>query len=221
MLLTETMNNSISAIQRKRTAQENKQSADAYTNALAKLNSASENLKSSLKCARSLKEKGIVDSPLMDTKTRDDFVECINACGKGLYEGTLTSDMVNVLKTKSDAFAGQLQILWKAASVKYSESSQGYLSLIGALTSNPKRASELFDKITKITSGALSADNIDTLIDSVEQARLITEGFSLNSNIELFLKKVSNRQATILDLTPQIQKWLSDKGLSGKLRISF
>lgn len=141
--------------------------------------------------------------------------------GKALYDGTLTSEMVTVLKTKSDAFAGQLQIVWKDASVKYSESIQGYLSLIGALTSNPQKASDLYGKISKITSGALSETNIDSLIQNVEQARMITDGFSLNSNIELFLKKVSDRQATILDLTPQVQKWLSDKGLSGKLRISF
>ena len=221
MLLTEIMNNSISAIQRKRTAQENKQSAEAYTKALARLNKASETLKSSLKCAISLKEKGIVDFPLMDTHTRDDLVDCINSCGRGLYDGTLTSDMVSVLKAKSDAFAGQIQIVWKDASVKYSESIQGYLSLIGALTSNPKKASDLQEKIAKITSGALTEANIDSLIGNVKQAKNITDGFSLNSNIELFLKKVSDRKATILDLTPQVQKWLSDKGVSGKLRISF
>ena len=221
MLLTEIMNNSISAIQDKRTAQENKQSAEAYTNALARLNTASESLKTSLKCAISLKAKGIVDSPLMDMRTRDELAECINSCGKGLYDGTLTIDMVTVLKAKSDAFADRIQNAWKDASVKYSESIQGYLSLIGALTSNPKKASDLYEEISRITNGTLSEANIDSLIANVEQARIITDGFSLNSDIELFLKKVSVRQATILDLTPQVQKWLFDKGLSEKLRISF
>lgn len=221
MLLTEIMENSISAIQRKRTAQENKQSADAYTNALSRLNTASDSLKSSLKCAISLKENGIVESPLLDTDTRDDLVECINSCGKGLYDGTLSNDMVTILKTKSDSFAGQIQIVWKDASVKYAESVKGYLSLIGALTSSPKKANDLYETITKITSGNLSVANIDSLIDTVEQARTITDGFSLNNNIEQFLKKVANRQATVLDLTPQVQKWLSEKNLSGKLRIYF
>lgn len=221
MLLTEIMNNSISAIQRKRTAQENKQSADAYTNALERLNTARESLNASLKCAVSMKEKGIVDSPLMDTQTREELVECINSCGKGLYDGTLTNDMVTILKTKSDAFAGQIQTEWKDASKKYAESILGYLSLIGLLTSNPKKACDLYDNITKITNASLSINNIDLLIDWVEQARVLTEGFSLNSNIELFLKKVSNRQATILDLTPQVQNWLAEKDLSGKLRICF
>ena len=45
MLLTETIKNSTSAIQRRRTAQESKQSAEAYASALAQLNTASENLK--------------------------------------------------------------------------------------------------------------------------------------------------------------------------------
>lgn len=215
------MNNSITAIQRRRTAQENKQSANSYIQALARLNAASENLKSSLECAISLKDKGIVDAPLMTSDTRDDLVECINSCGKGLYDGTLTSDMVAVLKTKTESFAGQIQIMWENASVKYAESVQGYLSLIGALTSNPKKANELLERIAKITNGKLSIDNIDSLISNVEQARIITDGFSLNNSIEIFLRKVSNRQATILDLTPQVQNWMSEKGLSGKLKISF
>ena len=178
MLLTEIMNNSISAIQRKRTAQENKQSADAYTNALERLNTARESLNASLKCAVSMKEKGVVDSPLMDTQTREDLVECINSCGKGLYEGTLTNDMVTILKTKSDAFAGKIQTEWKDASKKYAESILGYLSLIGLLTSNPKKACDLYDNITKITNASLSINNIDLLIDWVEQAN--TGGFNFS-----------------------------------------
>ena len=221
MLLTEIMNNSISAVQRRRTAQENKQSAEAYANALVRLNTASEELKISLGNAIALQDKGIVDSPLMDTNTRDNLVESVNSCGKGLYDGTLTSDLVSVLKTKSDSFAGQIQIIWKDASTKYAESTQGYLSLIGALTNNPKKASDLHERIAKITSGNLSVTNIESLIDTVEEARKITDGFSLNSNIELFLKKVSSGQASIEDLSPAVQKWLTEKGLKQKLRICF
>jgi hypothetical protein len=96
--------------------------------------------------------------------------------------------MVAVLKTKTESFAGQIQIMWENASVKYAESVQGYLSLIGALTSNPKKANELLERIAKITNGKLSIDNIDSLISNVEQARIITDGFSLNNSIEIFKK---------------------------------
>ena len=93
--------------------------------------------------------------------------------------------------------------------------------MIGGLSSDPKKANELLEKIKKLTDGNLSTGAIDSLVDNVAQAKVITDSFSLNENIEKFLKKVSTRQATILDLTPEVQKWLSDKRLSGKLRISF
>ena len=221
MLLTETIKNSTSAIQRRRTAQESKQSAEAYASALAQLNTASENLKSMIKCAAALKEKGIVSQPLMLAQTREDLIECTNNCGQGLFDGSLTGDMVAVLKTKSEAFSGHIQIVWKDAAQKYAEGIQGYLSMIGGLSSDPKKATELLEKIKKLTDGNLSTGAIDSLVDNVAQAKVITDGFSLNENIEKFLKKVSTRQATILDLTPEVQKWLSEKHLSGKLKISF
>lgn len=221
MLLTETITNSTSSILRRRTAQENKQSAEAYASALAQLNSVSETLKATLKCATLLKEKKIVSQPLILSQTRDELIECINNCGKGLYDGTLTNDMVAVLKTKSETVAGQIQIVWKDAATKYAEGTQGYLSVIGGISNNPKKADELLEMIRKLTNGNLSVNAIDSLIENVSRAKAITDSFSLNEDIERFLKKVSTRQATILDLTPEVQKWLSEQCLSSKFKISF
>lgn len=221
MLLTETIRNSTSAIQRRRTAQESKQSAEAYASALVQLNIASEKLKSTIKCASELKEKGVVSQPLILEQTRNDLIECTNSCGQGLFDGSLTGDMVAVLKTKGEAFYSQIQNVWKDAAKKYAEGTQGYLSMIGSLSSDPKKAYELLEKLQKLTDGNLSTSAIDSLVNNVAQAKEITDSFSLNENIEMFLKKVSTKQATVLDLTPEVQKWLSEKRLSGKLKINF
>jgi len=221
MLLTETITNCTSAIQRRRTAQERKQSAEAYANALSKLNVVNNNLRSMLNCVSALKEKGIVDQTLMAEQTKMDLLECVNNCGMGLFDGSLTSDTVTILKTQSEAFSSQLQNKWKEASRKYAEGTRGYLSMIGGLSSDPKKAAELSEKIGKLTEGMLSELAITSLVENVTQAKVITDSFSLNGNIETFLKKVSSRQASIADLTPEVQKWLLEKHLSGKLKIVF
>ena len=221
MLLTETINNSISAIQRKRTAQENKQSAEAYASALAKLNSASDKLKTTLKCASALKERGIVNQPLMTAQTRDSLIECTNNCGKGLYDGTLTSDMVAVLKTKSESFSDQIQNAWSGAAAKYASGTCGYLTIICNLTEDPLKSRALIDSINKKTASGLSVKSIDDLITDVEQARKITKSFALNPTIEAFLKKVSLQQATLCDLTPEIYAWLQEKQVENKIKIRF
>lgn len=221
MLLTETIKNSTSAIQKRRIVQERKKSAEDYAKALARLAQVSDALKVTLDCATEMKTNDIVEQPLMMQQTRDELIECANNCGKGVFDGTLTLDMVTVLKAKSDAVAVQINIVWKDAAAKYSEGTKGYLSMIGGLSDDPKHAKELADNITKTVDGALSISAIKKLVADVAEAQKITEAFSLNPEVEVFLKKVSSQQATVVDLTPNILTWLKEKKLTSKLKIRF
>lgn len=60
-----------------------------------------------------------------------------------------------------------------------------------------------------------------SLVSDVTEAKQITEEFSLNPEIEDFLKKVSSQRATVNDLTPNVLIWLKGKNLTGKLKIRF
>jgi hypothetical protein len=93
--------------------------------------------------------------------------------------------------------------------------------MIGGLSSNPQRARELADNITKSASSDPTTKSINSLVSDVVEARKIVEAFSLNPEIELFLKKVSAQQATVVDLTPNVLAWLKEKNLTSKLRVRF
>lgn len=221
MLLTDTIKNSTSAIKKRRATIESKQHAETYAKALTKLAQTTESIKATLDCATVMKESGIVDTPLMDETTRSDLLTCINDCGNGVSEMKLTLEAVRLLKSKGDAVATQIKIVWRDTSVKYSDSSKGYLSMIGGLSSNPKRAKELADNITKTVAGDPSIKAVKNLVADVAEAKEIIDKFSLNPEIEDFLKKVSLQRATVGDLTPNILAWLKDKNLTGKLKIHF
>lgn len=221
MLLTDTIKNSTSAIKKRRATIESKQHAETYAKALAQLAQTTESIKGTLDCAAVMKESGIVDTPLMDETTRSDLLTCINDCGNGVSEMKLTLEAVRLLKSKGDAVATQIKIVWRDASVKYSDGSKGYLSMIGGLSSDPKRAKELADNITKTVAGDPSIKSVKSLVADVAEAKQITEEFSLNPEIEDFLKKVSSQRATVFDLTPNVLTWLKEKNLTGKLKIRF
>lgn len=221
MLLTEIIKNSTSAIKKSRATIESKQHAETYAKALVQLAQATESIKSTLDCAVAMKESGIVSTPLMEEISRGDLLACINDCGNGISEMQLTLEAVKLLKSKGDAFTAQIKIVWRDAAQKYSDGSKGYLSMIGGLSNNPKRAKELADSITKTVIGDPSINAINRLISDVEEASQIAEAFSLNPEIEGFLKKVSSQQATVIDLTPNILDWLKEKKLIGKLKIRF
>lgn len=221
MLLTETIKNSTSAIKKRRATIESKQHAEAYGKALAQLALATESIKGTLDCAAAMKENGIVDTPIIEEAIRDELLDCINECGNGVQEITLTMEAVRLLKSKGDAVATQIKIVWKDAAGKYSEGTKGYLSMIGGLSADPKRSKELADSIGKLVAGEPTIGGIEKLVSNVAEAKGIVEAFSLNPEIEGFLKKVSAQQATVVDVTPNVLAWLKEKNLTSKLRIRF
>lgn len=221
MLITETIKNCTSAIKQRRATIESKQSAENYAKALAQLAQATESIKGTLDCATAMKEKGIVSTLLMDELTRNELLACIDDCGNDVSEMHLTLETVRLLKSKGDAVATQIKIVWRDAAQRYSGGSKGYLSIIGGLSNDPKRAKELADSITQTVAGEPSIKAINSLVSDVAEAKQIADKFSLNPEIEGFLKKVSTQQATVLDLTPNILTWLKEKNLTSKLKIKF
>lgn len=155
----------------------------------------------------------IVSTPLMDEPTRSELLACIGDCSNGVSEMQLTLETVRLLKSKGDAVATQIKIVWHDTAQRYSDGSKGYLSMIGGLSSDPRRAKELADNITQTVAGDLSIKAVNSLVSDVAEAKRIADNFSLNPEIEGFLKKVSSQQATALDLTPSILAWLKEKNL--------
>jgi len=93
--------------------------------------------------------------------------------------------------------------------------------MLGGLSTDPKHARDLVNDITAICNGPLTSNGISSLVSDVKEAKAITDAFSVNPEIELFLKKVSSMQASIVDLTPNVLSWLKEKGLMNKLKIRF
>lgn len=221
MLLTETIKNCTSAIKKRRATIESKQNAETYAKSLAQLAQATASIKDTLDCASAMKDNGIVSTPLMDESTRSELLACIDDCGNGVTEMRLTLDTVRLLKSKGDAVTAQIKIVWRDAAQKYSDGPKGYLSMIGGLSNDPKRAKDLADSITQTVAGNPSIEAINSLVSDVAEAKQMTDQFSLNPEIENFLKKVSSQRATVLDLTSNIMVWLKEKNLTGKLKIRF
>ena len=221
MLLTNSIANCVNALNAKRNAQQDKQAAQKYTSALNSLSKASDNLHTLCAVVSKLKDAGIVYEPVLDDATRDQLLECVNACGKGVYESSLTSELVNVLKTRTEFVSGQVQVLWTSEARRYAGGTTDYLSMIANLTPDPKGSRELAERINKSTNDPPTIKSINQLVKDVTQAKQITDAFSLNPNIESFLRKVSKQQATVLDLTPEVLTWLKEKKLMDKLKIRF
>lgn len=221
MLLTETIKKSTSAIKNRHAMLERNRHAEAYIKVLAQLSRAEDSLRAVLGRAAAMQEAGIVSTPLMDEATRADLLGCIDDCGSSFSDLSLSPKAVSLLQSKADLLSDRLKIVWKDAAQSYSEGVRGYLSIIGELSADPKRAKELAERIGKAVAGEPSTETVKKLVSDVAEAKKLTEAFSLNPEIEAFLKKVSAQQATVLDLTPNVLHWLEEQALTDKLHIRF
>jgi len=221
MLLSETINNSINAINEKRAAQGRKNSVEAFSTELANLNTACSQLRTVTTCIKELKKLGIMSTPVMASTNRDELLSSINDCGSGIEDGSLSRDTVKIFTSHVNTAKAELNIAWQANAGAYSDGPRGYISIIAELTADPKKTRALERTIQEIASSAISLKQINDLVSSVTAANELKACFSLEPEIQIFLQKVSSEQATVADLTPTVQEWLKEKKLMRKLKISF
>ena len=221
MLISETIRNCSSAIEKRKEAEANRDSAQAYVTALTGLAGVSQRVDKQLCCAEALKNAGIVADNPISQEIRDGFINCVNACGKAIHESSLDKATVQALSVRCDAFAKDLASIWNKDGARYAEGTKGYLAMIGYLTDDPKASKGLVDSINATLSATVSEKSINKLVADVTEAKKIIAGFSLNPSVEGFLKKVSSGSATVADLTPKVSEWLSEHRLMGRLKIRF
>lgn len=221
MSLSETIANSINAINEKRTAQDRKKSIEEFSAALTDLNNTCSQLKTAVTCMKELKKLSILSTPIMTSATRDELLSSVDDCGCGISNGSLSRDMVKVFTSHVKTANAELHNAWISGASEYSDGPRGYISMIAGFTDNPERTKELADTIHIIASGSVSLKQIRELASNVAMANKLKAHFLLEPEIQTFLKKVSTQQATVADLTPTVQGWLKEKNLMEKLKISF
>lgn len=221
MLLTETINKCVAAIEKNRGLRDSKRSAEDYLKTLSNLEQVRKPLKHTLDCATEMKKRGVVGKAVITQAEKDELLELADRCGHDVYERSLSSDLVMEFKMKEVAVTERVREAWKQAAANYADGVKGYLSMISGLTEDPLRARELVESITKAENSGATDVAVRRLVDEVEKAKMITDSFSINPDIEQFLRKVSMHQATVADLSPDVLAWLNEKKLLGRLKLRF
>lgn len=220
-MLTNVIEQSITAIQNKKKAQESKQSVQAFSSALAYLSLIATQLIDTLDCMDAVLGTGISSIPILHAEMRNELLAYISDCGQGVHEGTLRRDTVKILETQVKAAKAELDSTWHVIAAAYSDGPRGYLSMLGGLTDTPQKAKELQTIIADSVNASPTKKSVKVFAEDVSKAKSMTSGFSLQPEIETFLKKVKEQNATIDDLSPEVLDWLKDKKLTRKLSIKF
>ena len=220
-MITDSIQSCISAIKQKQDALRSKQSFEEYQKILALLSVECQNLERSLDTIDSIAKNKISDLPLLDNGTKIELLEAIDDCGIALENGQLGKEGFQVFGSRTKQLQRDLTTTWKECATRYADSVTGYLGIVQGLTDSPKEVADLRDQIIKLASSDPTATDTKRLAADVARANGIISQFSLKPEIEVFLKKVSSKTATVKDVTPEVLSWLESQKLVNKLRVSF
>lgn len=220
-MITDSIQSCISAVKQKQDALRSKQSFEEYQKTLASLSVECQNLERSLDTIDSIEKNKISDSPLLDNGTKMELLDAIDNCGIALENGQLGKEGVQVFGSRAKQLQRDLTTKWKECATRYADSVTGYLGIVQGLTDRPKEVADLRDQIIKLASSDPTVIATKRLAADVAQANGIISQFSLKPEIEVFLKKVSSKTATVKDVTPEVLSWLESQKLVDKLRVSF
>lgn len=208
-------------IRKKRNAQAIKKAQDDYDKTLAKLALNIQAVTKTMEYIDLIEEQGIASSPIVDLATKNNLLTSIDECGRGLSEGTLESATVDVFGVRQESLKKLLEDGWHSLAKRYADGLPGFLKTVGAISKDPALAEKLSQDIIALIDGKPTKKAIDELVASTQRARTIAEGYSLTPEVRGFLDKVKAGGAKLLDLTPEIQKWIEEHHLESKFRIRF
>lgn len=220
-MITDSIQSCISAVKQKPDALRTKQSFEEYQKTLASLSTECQNLEHSLDTIDSIEKNKISASPLLDNGTKEELLEAINDCGIALENGQLSKESVQVFGSRTKQLQRDLTAAWKVCATHFADSVTGYLGIVQGLTDKPKEVADLREQIIKLASSDPTVMATKRFAANVAQANGIISQFSLKPELEVFLKKVSSKTATVKDVTPEVLSWLESQKLIDKLRVSF
>lgn len=220
-MITDSIQSCISAVKQKQDALRSKQSFEEYQKTLASLSIECQNLERALDTIDSIEKQKISDSPMLDGGTRSELLDTIDECGNALANGQLSKETVQVFGAHTKQLQRDLTNSWKVCAAHYADGVTGYLGIVQGLTNRPKEVDELKARIGNAVNGDPSPASAKKLSADVAQANAIISRYSLKPEIESFLRKVAVKQATIKDVTLEVQTWLKEQDLLDELKISF
>lgn len=147
----------------------------------------------------------------------------LGSCEKVVQVGAANNATTQYISSESKKLYTVIEQEWKEY---YSKATSNILSLLNAvkgIASDENRVIYATNKIKRAFSWNTSIDNYNYFKQGIAEADKILKDLNLDkdSKILAFLKLVSDRKATILNLTDEILAWIKAENLADKLYINF
>lgn len=147
----------------------------------------------------------------------------IGVCEKIVQSGAANNATTQYISSESKKIYAVIGQEWAEFYTEYTKNTLSLLETIKGTLKDEKNAIYAANKIKKASAWNSVVENYNYLKQGMDEAEgLLKElGLGEDSPILTFLKLVSEGNATILDLTDDILKWIKAENLADKMFISF
>ena len=114
-----------------------------------------------------------------------------------------------------------MQSTWNIFSDNLTKETLDQLEIFWLVCNNRKEIRDIINSIKGIREWPLTEEKYKRYIQNIENANAQIKEVHFDEDIEVFLRKIKDRTATLLDLNDKILTWIRENNLNGNIMLAI
>ena len=115
----------------------------------------------------------------------------------------------------------RLQATWNIFSDNLTKETLDQLEIFWLVCNNRKEIRDIINSIKGIKEWPLTEEKYKRYVQNIENANAQIKEVHFDEDIEVFLRKIKDRTATLLDLNDKILTWIRENNLNGNIMLAI
>lgn len=159
---------------------------------------------------------------IISYESMSNLVDTLSAVSEDAGRHRLSADSVRALRMSAQNAERELLEGWRRHVDEVAGGLLQTLVVAAPVSPDSRRATELAGIIKQVRdSTVLEPSSIDSLSKAITEANAIMGALRLEPSIHQFLARVSNREASVADLSEDVTAWLRQMGLEHRISLVF
>ena len=131
-------------------------------------------------------------------------------------------ELIKNIESTVDNYDFNLKDYWKQKYIKDIKVTRSILLILEKLYDDSEKILQIRSKVVKLENRwPFSKEDLNLVQEGINEATLMISKLNVSSNIQSFLQKVSNGEASISDLDDEVLLWLKRNKFENKVKLSF
>ncbi|WP_139490105.1 hypothetical protein [Brevibacillus dissolubilis] len=220
-MLINVLQDATDRLEKNKTSQERVRDLAQFESNIKKILDIANKMDSILEVA--IEAKRQIQMPIvLELTLRNDLISTMRSVLEQAQDGFLDNEVVRNLSRNADDLRGYFNSSWTQTVSEEAKQVATSLDTFGRFMSNPDEASQIKLAISSRIQALPSQKNdVSLFASNLKKGREMADQAGDDPEIKMFIKKVLDKQASLADITPNVQEWIRKHKLEQRTKISF